>query len=210
YNYDNEIVIGNQQSFWMNTQEIISINDHWSYGFFNNTGNSIFSNYYLYSETLGGIEYNIFPYEESSTKQIIFSYTVGGRYNDYYDTTVFNKEKEIVGLHKAQVAGSLNQQWGSLSGSVSFENYLHDFSLNSTSFWLNFNVRLFKGFSWRINGTFSILHNQINLSKGNASIEEVLLQQQQLGSGYSYWLNTGINYSFGSIYNSIVNPRFDF
>ena len=69
---------------------------------------------------------------------------------------------------------------------------------------------MLKGFSWRINGGFDILHGQINLKKEGATIEEPLLQQQQLGSGYSYWLSTGISYSFGSIYNSIVNPRFDF
>ena len=32
--------------------------------------------------------------------------------------------------------------------------------------------------------------------------------QRQLLTGYQYFFNFGINYSFGSIFNNIVNPRF--
>ena len=208
--YDSTITTANQQSSWVNIQEVLAINEHWSYGFFTNVGNSIFSNQRFYCKPNAGIEYNLFNYKESSTKQIVLSYNAGALGNIYYDTTVFYKDQEVVGFQKIQVAGTIIQQWGSFSGSASWQHYLHDIHLNSTSFWLNLKVRLFKGFSWRINGSFNILHDQINLKKDAASLEDVLLQQQQLGSGYSYWLNTGINYSFGSIYNSIVNPRFDF
>lgn len=210
YVYDDEIVLGNQQSSWLSVQEILSINDHWSYGFIGGAGNSIFGNYKFYGEVKAGIEYDFFPYQESTNKQVILSYMLGGRYNNYYDTTLFNRGEEFLGQQEIMLAGTVNQPWGSFSASASWFNYLHDFSLNSTSFWLRLNVRLFKGFSWRINGGLNFLRDQINLKKGDASLEEVLLQQQQLGSGYSYWVNTGINYSFGSIYNSIVNPRFDF
>ena len=36
----------------------------------------------------------------------------------------------------------------------------------------------------------------------------MLLRQRQLPSGYQYFLNFGISYPFGSIFNNIVNPRF--
>jgi hypothetical protein len=119
------------------------------------------------------------------------------------------KEKETVGFQRIELAGAVNQKWGSFRGSASWQHYLHNINLNSASFYLNLDVRLFKGFSWNIAGGFSVLHDQINLKKQTASLADVLLQQQQLGSGYSYWMNTGISYSFGSIYNSIVNPRFN-
>ena len=50
----------------------------------------------------------------------------------------------------------------------------------------------------------------IKQNLGNVSLEELLLQQQQLQSGYNYFFNVGLSYSFGSIYNTIVNPRFNF
>ena len=190
--------------------DVVSLTDHWSTGIFTDTRNSIFSNYKFTTSARAGIEYDIFPYSESATKQLIVYYTIGPRYNEYYDTTVFNKAEELLFEHNLLVGTSLNQKWGNLSGNVSYKNYLHDFSLNSIRFYLNLDVRLFKGFSWRINGSYSIQHNQINLAKSGVSIEDVLLQQQQLKSGFNYWFNTGINYSFGSIYNTIVNPRFTF
>jgi hypothetical protein len=36
----------------------------------------------------------------------------------------------------------------------------------------------------------------------------VLLRLRQIQSGYSYYVGFGFSYSFGSIFNSIVNPRY--
>ncbi|MFZ1292340.1 MAG: hypothetical protein WAR79_19760 [Melioribacteraceae bacterium] len=67
---------------------------------------------------------------------------------------------------------------------------------------------MFKGFSLNLDGSYSIIRNQISLAKGNASLEEVLLQRRQLQTGFYFWGSFGISYSFGSIYNNIVNSRF--
>lgn len=200
-----------QQSFYSSISDVISITNHWSYGFFGNFNNSTFSNYKLSTSILGGIEYNIFPYSKSAVKQLTLSYKIGGKYNDYYDTTFYNKTEESLALHTATLGGSVKQKWGSVSASIDYQNYLHDFALNSFNFYLNFNVRLFKGFSWYLNGSYSIQHNQINIRKQSGlSDTDLLLQQKQFKSGFNYWMNTGFSYSFGSIYNTIVNPRFNF
>jgi hypothetical protein len=41
-------------------------------------------------------------------------------------------------------------------------------------------IRLFKGFNFNVSGSYSITRNQINLPGGGLSLEELLLQQQQL------------------------------
>lgn len=51
---------------------------------------------------------------------------------------------------------------------------------------------------------------KVNIPRGDLTVEELLLRQQQLQSGFNYFVSVGFNYSFGSIYNTIVNPRFDF
>ncbi len=209
YNYNGIKTTSMRRSSWGNIQEVISMNDHWSLGFFGNAGNSIFSNYQLYLVGKTGIEYDLFEYSESFNKQAIVAYNLGARYNNYYDTTVFNQVEDKLVFQELAVGGKVKQNWGNLSSTVTYQNYLHDFSLNSVSLWLNLKVRLFKGFSWRVNGSFKIRKNQVNIARQSASIEDVLLQQQELGTGYSYWMNTGINYSFGSMYNSVVNPRFN-
>jgi hypothetical protein len=209
YKYDDVKTVSQKQNYWINAQEIISINDHFSYGFFADAGNSIYSNYKLYTVLKSGLEYDLFEYADAFNKQAIMAYNVGARYNDYYDTTVYNQTEEVLAFQEVTIGGTVKQDWGNMSSTLTYQNYLNDFNLNSVSLWLNFRVRLFKGFSWRFNGQINLTQNQVNIAKQGASIEDVLLQQQQLGSGYSYWMNTGINYSFGSMYNSVVNPRFD-
>jgi len=70
-------------------------------------------------------------------------------------------------------------------------------------------VRLFKGFSFNVFGDYSRIRDQISLVKGDASTEDVLLRLRQLSSGYSYFMGFGVSYSFGSIFNTVVNPRFN-
>jgi hypothetical protein len=36
----------------------------------------------------------------------------------------------------------------------------------------------------------------------------VLVRQSERGTSYRYFANFGISYTFGSIFNNVVNPRF--
>jgi len=42
-----------------------------------------------------------------------------------------------------------------------------------------------------------------------ASLEEILLRRRELETSYYYYFSIGLSYTFGSIYNNVVNPRFD-
>ena len=41
-----------------------------------------------------------------------------------------------------------------------------------------------------------------------ASLEDVLLRRKMQKTDYSYYTSFGFTYTFGSIYNNVVNPRF--
>lgn len=208
YNGDDIVSINSGKSLYVN--DVLSINDHWSYGFFGGLGTSTFGNYALYWNFKPALEYNFFKYDESANKQLVLSYSNGIRYNDYTERTVFLKDSEYLWEHSISLGGSVRQEWGDVNGEISFDQYLHDTTLNSLNFNLRTNIRLFKGFNFNIGGGYSITRNQINISSGGASLEDILLRQQQLQSGYNYFFNVGISYSFGSIYNTVVNPRFNF
>ena len=210
FTYDDDDIVAINSGKYLNVSDVLSINDHWSYGFFGNIGTSTFSNYDFYGGFRPAIEYNFFRYEESAKKQLVLSYRNGIRYNDYIERSVYAKDNELLWEHSLVLGGSFRQEWGNLNGEVSFDQYLHDTTLNALNFYLGANVRLFKGFNFNVGGSYSIIRNQINLPAGDVSLEELLLQQQQLESGYSYYFNVGLSYSFGSIYNTIVNPRFNF
>ncbi|MCP5063376.1 MAG: hypothetical protein GY936_13060 [Ignavibacteriae bacterium] len=59
-----------------------------------------------------------------------------------------------------------------------------------------------------MDGTLAYIHDQIALPGGGVSLEEILLQRKQLATDYQFWASFGFTYSFGSIYNNIVNTRF--
>jgi len=92
--------------------------------------------------------------------------------------------------------------------SVSVNQYLHDLSLYSVRFRTGLNIRVVKGLQFRVSGSMSWIRPQIALPRGGATEQEILTQQRELATNYSYWGNFGINYTFGSIYNNIVFPRF--
>jgi hypothetical protein len=210
FDFDGEetVTIRNSRNF--NVNDAISISDHWSVGAFGNIRTSVFSNLDFSWGFRPAIEYNFFNYSESAKKQITLSYRNGVKYNDYLELTIFGKTDEYLWEHELSLGSSINQKWGSLSGEASFEQFLQDLTLNELSFRLNANVRIFKGFNFNIGARYSITSNQINLSAGGVTLEELLLNNQQLPSGFNFSLNVGFNYSFGSIYNTIVNPRFGF
>ncbi|HRE98194.1 MAG TPA: hypothetical protein PK637_15635, partial [Flavobacteriales bacterium] len=74
---------------------------------------------------------------------------------------------------------------------------------------LNGQFRLFKGFSLSISAYYAMIKNLINLPLEGATEEEMLLRQVQLPTSSQYWCSFGISYTFGSMYNNIVNPRLD-
>jgi len=210
FTFDGDDIVSINSGKSIRISDVLSINDHWSYGFFGNIGASTFGNYDLYWSFKPAIEYNFFKYEESAKKQLILSYRNGIRYNDYIERSVYAMNAEYLWEHSISLGGSVRQEWGNINGEASFDQFLHDTTLNSLNFYLGANIRLFKGFNFNVGGNYRITRNQINLPAGDVSLEELLLQQQQLESGYNYFFNVGISYSFGSIYNTIVNPRFNF
>ena len=71
-----------------------------------------------------------------------------------------------------------------------------------------FDVRLFRGFSLNVNSNAAVIRDQIYLPGGDATPEEILVRQRQLATGYRYQLSVGLSYTFGSIFNNVVNRRF--
>ncbi|RZN83611.1 MAG: hypothetical protein EVB11_04080 [Winogradskyella sp.] len=210
FTFDGEDIVAINNSKRINVSDIISINDHWSYGIFGSVGTSTFSNFDLFWTLRPALEYSFFDYKDSAKKQLTISYRNGIRYNEYIERTVFNETDEYLWEHGVQLGGRINQEWGNVNGEVSFNQFLQDTKLYSLNFFLGTSVRLFKGFNFNVSGSYTITRNQINIPGGDLTVEELLLQQQQLQSGYNYFVSLGFSYSFGSIYNTIVNPRFDF
>ena len=185
-----------------------SLSEHWSAGLVGVTQSSTFLNYDWRVRVAPGIEYNFFPYSQSTRRMLTLQYTVGYDSINYRAITIFEKMKEQLLDHHFETSLSLRQPWGTASASVSLSQYLTNPSKYRLDAFGSTNVRLFKGFSFNVFTDFSRPRDQIYLPRGEASTEEILVRQRQLATGYQYFVNFGITYSFGSIFNNIVNPRF--
>jgi hypothetical protein len=111
-------------------------------------------------------------------------------------------------MHSLKGTYSVIQKWGSVSISAIYRNYLHDFSLNYLALSGQLRFRITKGLSLNLYGSTSLIHDQIALPKGGATEAEILTRQRELKTNYSYYTSVGLSYTFGSIYNNVVNPRF--
>ena len=201
-------VFNSNESYFLESSAVGAINEHWSAGASVFANSSTFSNMDLSYGGGPAIEYNIFKYSDFTTKQIRLKYNIGLNRNHYVDTTLFNKTEETLVRHRFSVSAEFVQKWGSISVSSSAAQYLHDTSLRNMSIWGNVSWRILKGLSLNFGGNIDFIQDQIALPKGGASEVEILTQQRQLATQYSYWGSAGISYTFGSIYNNIVNPRF--
>jgi len=185
-----------------------SLGEHWSAGFTFDMGSSTRENYDLRTDFLPSVEYDIFPYSESTHRQLRIMYGAGYQYNNYIDSTVYNKTEEGLFLQKLNIAFQVREKWGSINLALVGSTYFHDFSKNRLELLSSVNIRIFKGLTLQINGGIAHINDQLNLKKGDISEAERLLQLRELATKYRVEGGIEITYTFGSIYNNVVNPRF--
>jgi len=185
-----------------------SIGEHWSAGLRATQLTSSFNNTRLGLEVLPSVEYNIFPYSKSTHRQLRFLYGVGNSYRLYSDTTIYGQIEELLWKQQLQIAYQVQEKWGSINVSLEGSNFFHDFTKNRIELSGIINIRILKGLSFRIFGGVARINDQLSLVRGEASEAEILLQLQELETSYNAEGRLGITYTFGSIYNNIVNPRF--
>lgn len=198
-----------KQSSWGGSSTIVkSAGPRLSFGARSNASGSTFSNQDLALSVMPGVEFDFFPYRESSRRSLTLSYSAGVVHNNYTKETIFDKMAETLPRHSMGLSLGLRQPWGSISSSVDFSQHLNKLDRTNLGLFGSADVRLFKGFSFNVFGNYSRIRDQISLKKGSASTEDVLLRLRQIRSGYSYFMGFGVSYSFGSIFNSVVNPRY--
>jgi hypothetical protein len=185
-----------------------SINDHWSYGGSLDLGSSSFRNEDFRFSIMPGIEYDLFPYSESTRRQLRILYTAGYAFANYTDTTIYDKLEEHLWSHSLSASYAVVQKWGNINLIVGWSNYFHDWSKNNLSATGVLELRIFKGLSVTFVGSAAIVHDQLGLVKQDVPVDQILLQKKELATQFEYFTSFGFTYTFGSIYNNVVNPRF--
>jgi hypothetical protein len=208
FEYNNISTLSLTRSKGTNAEFIWSLGDRWSVGIYASAWSSTFNNIKIQGGGAPAIEYNIYPYDESTRRQLRIAYRIGVNYVDYEEETIFNKYSEWLVSQRLSITADITQPWGSIRATLSRSNYLHDFRKNRLQLNGRLSLRLLEGLSFNIYGGASRIRDQLSLPKGGATEEEIYLRRKELATGYSYWVSLGLSYTFGSIYNNIVNARF--
>lgn len=205
---DGEEIIYRRKDESLDILLVKSIGEHWSAGSRMMMRTATNPNYDLNFEFMPAVEYDIFPYSIATHKQLRINYSAGYQYSNYIDTTLLNKLNDNLLKQELRIAYQVQEKWGSINISLTGSNYFHDLSKNRVELNGFVRLRIVKGLSLSVNGEAAYINDQLNLRKGGLTEAERLLRLKEQATNYSIGGSISITYTFGSIYNNVVNPRF--
>jgi hypothetical protein len=197
-----------RRSTFANQLAVKSLGPRLSAGWKSSFGSSTFENKSFFARATPAVEYDIFPYSESTRRMLTLQYAAGAESFRYQEETIFLKTRETRPLHTLSLSLSQNQPWGSINAGLEGGQYLNATNKNYASLFGGTSLRLFKGFNFNVSGNLESIHNQLYLPRRGATEQEILTQQRRLATNYSYFVSLGLSYTFGSVLNNVVNPRF--
>ena len=197
-----------QHSLGASGSAVKSLNAHWSAGLTGNINSSKYENYRMSIQAMPAIEFDLFPYKEATRRQLVFRYGVGLRSFKYDSTTIFGKLNETKPAHELTISAEARQKWGSLNIGIGGNQFLDDLDKRRLSIGGGVSWRIVRGLEFNINGEYEVLRDQLNIPRGKLDDEDILIRLRQIQSGYNYFGSVGLSYTFGSLFNNVVNPRF--
>jgi hypothetical protein len=208
YTYEGQDFTSTQENYGANGLFVKSLGEHWSAGFALDAYSSTYENTSLRVAPAPALEFNVFPYSQSTRRQLRILYKLPLTFVRYRETTIYDKRQETLLQQSLSVTLDIKEKWGSISATLSGAHYFHDLARNDIGLFASVQLNLFKGLNAFVFSGGSRIHDQLALVKGSASLEEILLRRRQLETTYNYFAMVGLSYTFGSIYTNVVNPRF--
>jgi hypothetical protein len=184
------------------------LGEHWSVGAQGEVESSTFDNTELAVAAAPAVEFNFFPYSMYTRRQLRALYAIGVSRFQYYEETLYGELEETLPSHELSITLEQRERWGSVEASVEWSQYLHDLSKSRLEASGEIGLRVARGLSVAAEVNASRIRDQLSIPARGATEEEVLLRLRRLESGYEYSVSFSLTYTFGSIFSSIVNPRF--
>jgi hypothetical protein len=206
---DTTRIVSTARSWEVENITVWSLGPHWSAGFRGEAGASTFSNRDFFFEGGPVIEYDVFPYQESTRRLFTVALTAGLTYYDYEDVTIFDRSTELRPAHVLEIGIAQREPWGEIEGTAEWFQYWHDWDRHRFELDGGVEIRVVRGLSFDLFGSVARVKDQIYLSREDLTPAEILLRRRELGTDFRYSLDVGLSFTFGSIYNNIVNPRIE-
>ena len=206
---DGEVSVYTNDTYNFDAYLIRSLGNHWGAGVRASADKSIRYNQDFAGRFATGIEYSVFPYAESTRRSFTFLYTVGVAAFDYEEVTVYGHARETLLEQQLEASVGLVQPWGNIGASLEGSTYLHDLELHEIELGIGLNIRITRGLRFNWGSSVARIKNQIYLSVEGIPEDEILLHRRALDTDFKIGVGFGFSYTFGSIFNNVVNPRMD-
>lgn len=197
-----------RETWNLSTSAIRSLGAHWGVGAEVEGSNSVSLNRDLLVGLGMGVEWDYFPYSESTRRSLLARYTVHVEHVEYDETTIFGRNTDLLVRHETGLTYSAREPWGTANVGVSGNHFLSEADFYSIDLGGSVSYRILRGLSLRLSLNHSIIHDQVYLSGEGLSDEERLLRRRQLATDSRTFYSMGLTFRFGSIFNNAVNTRF--
>ena len=205
---DTTTFVNTQRNFNASALHAKSLGEHWSVGARGGVSASTYDNFRQAVRLTPAIEFDVFPYSASTRRQLRVEYNAGLAAFAYHDTTINDKTDEQMPIHRLSVSVTARQPWGTVDVGLNGTQYLNNTSLYRAGAFGSVNLKLAKGLSLRAFGNYQSIHDQFFLAKKTFTQQQILTRQFQRGTTFRYFGNVNLSYTFGSIFSTVVNPRF--
>jgi len=204
---EDETIVSRREGYGARLLLVRSLGNHFSTGIRGGGAKSSFLNQDLRVQLAPAVEYSVFPYDESASRELVVRYSTGVSHYRYEQETIYGLLSETMGEHLLSVGLEVLRPWGEarieLDGTVLMENT----SQNRVDLTTDLSWRVVRGLSVSVLATASHVANQRSLPSGGVTDEEILLRRREMATSFRYHVTLGFGYTFGSRFAGPVNPR---
>jgi len=204
---DGDVLTSIERSHFFSGTSVWSLGPHWSVGGRASAGSATSRNQDISLQVGPALEYSLFPYQESTRRQITALYQIGLAHFRYDERTLFGELDETRPEHSLEISADFQQPWGELFMSLEGSHFLDDIEQHRVELRSNVEIRLFRGLNLDVRGSVARIKDQIYVAAGDIPDEDILLERTELGTDFEYSVDVGLSFTFGSVFNNVVNPR---
>ena len=206
---DGETIVDERTNWSTDLLLAYALADHWSVGVLSGVGSSTRRNEDLTGNFSTAVEYSVFPYQEAPRRSLTARYEIRARYFDWQEVTIFGETEELRPQQRLRFELFQRQPWGESVVALDASQYLHDTSLWNVGLFGFLQFRIARGLDLDLRGRLSFIEDQLFISAEGLTEEEILLGRFDRPTDSEYEIAVGLSYEFGSIFNNVVNNRFD-
>lgn len=206
---DGEVIVDDRTNWSTDVLLARTLADHWSLGVISGAGASTRRNQDFGADLAAALEYSFFPYVDAPRRSLTARYDLRVQHFNWEEETVFFETSETRPQHELTLQFFQRQPWGESRASIEGSQFLHDLEKWSVSLSGNLEFRIVRGLNLDIRGDIEFIRDQLFISREGLTDEEILLGRFERPTETTYELSIGLSYEFGSIFNNVVNNRFD-